>query len=862
MDHEGEEGAGAEPVDVLEEAQLARLEAAGAPPRLPKQYRHLWLAHAEVPEATFALVSGKLYLVKRESDLATYGKLVTLRLDEESQELVGDCCAPGCGKPTRLTQKPSGVNDAREFKWGNFLSHLDHMHPYYLTHDRYTKGFKQSAERVAGSGSGSGGGKRARDDNGEGVPGRVWEAKEKTELIEWAAKVCVMDARPLALWEGPGMRGFLNHYNFPFFGRTAVNDAIKRRYKEWVTDKIESKIGGWKKPFEVVAGGKKWHFNLPLSFSMDGWVGMNDKYYMSMILHGRQVWQGMLNREQQVIAVQHWLPEEEKGGEGGQEGAAKAPAYTAADLAIQVNRRLTDVKLTPEGIFAVQADNEATNSKFTRTFPFDHTYFLGCAQHSQDLMVHDLMDNIHFREAVEASDKMAVFIRGSEKRMTELVNAQLALGVAKHKTLLPCTPAPTRFLDNIYTQARTLALMDAYEGLYKATNKDSQTIFDSGNKTTYVTLYANLIKVVAIMKSFAPIGKVLTKLSPALGSDQDYTISLQIPLFDAIENAVKEAEKAEPPPSDEFSSILDDLLRSAYARLAPTRFWKNAPQGTDLPEAQTKAYKTLVKRDELCQAGAALDPTTFESFFHNEGDLELTRNFFITNIIKPYSKLVDEGGAAAASGEAVIPETKRKLNLEITAVLAEAKPAGSRLSDEAWKKELERRVKNIKDGYDVGMDDALEAEMTVGSHDTLVAKLVEEMQFLEREHEKARTPGTKDEWKRIYGGPFDQGKLNRKRYWVQRRTEMPVLYCMAMIILPIPFASTSNERVHSVLGRILSKFRCSMNSETLEENLLGYYCLREEGKKATLDERVRQKMSDRQVTTLEALDLEDLKDIF
>ena len=67
---------------------------------------------------------------------------------------------------------------------------------------------------------------------------------------------------------------------------------------------------------------------------------------------------------------------------------------------------------------------------------------------------------------------------------------------------------------------------------------------------------------------------------------------------------------------------------------------------------------------------------------------------------------------------------------------------------------------------------------------------------------------------------------------------------------------------YSVLGRILSKFRCSMNSETLEENLLGYYCLREEGKKATLDERVRQKMSDRQVTTLEALDLEDLKDIF
>ena len=68
MDREGEEGAGTEPVDALEAVQLARLEAAGPPARLPNHLRNLWLAHAGVLEPSLGLVGGKLYLVKRASD--------------------------------------------------------------------------------------------------------------------------------------------------------------------------------------------------------------------------------------------------------------------------------------------------------------------------------------------------------------------------------------------------------------------------------------------------------------------------------------------------------------------------------------------------------------------------------------------------------------------------------------------------------------------------------------------------------------------------------------------------------------------------------------------------------------------------
>ena len=147
------------------------------------------------------------------------------------------------------------------------------------------------------------------------------------------------------------------------------------------------------------------------------------------------------------------------------------------------------------------------------------------------------------------------------------------------------------------------------------------------------------------------------------------------------------------------------------------------------------------------------------------------------------------------------------------------------------------------------------------SEEALVTQLETEMETLTREHERARD-STKGEWKTRYGAPVDTGNVNRKLYWKHRRDEMPVLYCLAMTLLPTPFSSTSNERVHSVPGRILSKFRCRMTSTTLEESMLGYAWLRDEAKRVTEDERVRQKMSDRQVTTLEALELDDLDDVF
>jgi hypothetical protein len=293
-------------------------------------------------------------------------------------------------------------------------------------------------------------------------------------------------------------------------------------------------------------------------------------------------------------------------------------------------------------------------------------------------------------------------------------------------------------------------------------------------------------------------------------------------------------------------------------------YWKadDAPEGLEPPGETSLARKNAQARDSLCFDAAALDPATFESFFLGGGDLNLARNYYIVNIIKRYAKVVSEGGAAVEEEEEEIPETTRQLNAAVKKILAEEKPLGSKVSDEAWQQDKERRAQKERDKHSNGMNNPLALEQTTGPFDALVTQLTVEMEILTREHERARDATTKGEWRTRYGAPFDTGNVNRKLYWKQRRDEMPVLFCMAMTLLPIPFASTSNERVHSVLGRILSKFRCSMTSTTLEESMLGYAWLRDEVKRVSEDERVKQKMSDRQVTTLEALELDDLDDVF
>jgi len=181
-----------------------------------------------------------------------------------------------------LKGPPGGRWQPSELKWGNFLSHLEHVrHPHYLTHEKCSSKALKLAPTAGGSGSesGSGGG---NEGGGGVVSGREWTAREKTELIEWAAKVfCHGCAAHGLVGDGVGMRGLFCKplASFPTFLLALSTMPGSASYKAWVTDKITAKVEAWQEPHSPWwRGGEKYPFKLSLSFSMDAWVGMNGKY--------------------------------------------------------------------------------------------------------------------------------------------------------------------------------------------------------------------------------------------------------------------------------------------------------------------------------------------------------------------------------------------------------------------------------------------------------------------------------------------------------------------------------------------------------------------------------------------------------
>ena len=75
----------------------------------------------------------------------------------------------------------------------------------------------------------------------------------------------------------------------------------------------------------------------------------------------------------------------------------------------------------------------------------------------------------------------------------------------------------------------------------------------------------------------------------------------------------------------------------------------------------------------------------------------------------------------------------------------------------------------------------------------------------------------------VFGDPFDN-KVNYARYgfWIEHQEEFPLLYFLATMVLGVPATSTECERLHSVTGRILARFRKCMKPEQTERLTMAY----------------------------------------
>ena len=85
------------------------------------------------------------------------------------------------------------------------------------------------------------------------------------------------------------------------------------------------------------------------------------------------------------------------------------------------------------------------------------------------------------------------------------------------------------------------------------------------------------------------------------------------------------------------------------------------------------------------------------------------------------------------------------------------------------------------------------------------------------------------DFKSPFRDPLGREVDARYEFWPQRKKQWPLLYYCATQVLASSKASTcSNERSHSVSGRICTKLRGALLPNTVEQLTLAYHYIRRE----------------------------------
>ena len=79
-----------------------------------------------------------------------------------------------------------------------------------------------------------------------------------------------------------------------------------------------------------------------------------------------------------------------------------------------------------------------------------------------------------------------------------------------------------------------------------------------------------------------------------------------------------------------------------------------------------------------------------------------------------------------------------------------------------------------------------------------------------------------------YGSSLGPKVRTRYEFWPSKRKVWPLLfYCVCQLLAGTKASSCSNERLHSVSGRICSKLRNKLKPDNVEKLTLAYYYVRE-----------------------------------
>jgi hypothetical protein len=359
--------------------------------------------------------------------------------------------------------------------------------------------------------------------------------------------------------------------------------------------------------------------------------------------------------------------------------------------------------------------------------------------------------------------------------------------------------------------------------------------------------YAKVLVSIPTMEGVNRLGKYFLGVIDRLGSDNAYTSSVTQEaarhLFQACEQ-----EKADHPT---MANICDSLQNSILARCAShataTVLLQGRPHLKAPPFMQDGPAKAeRLAKDAHEHACYVLDPANFFSVLMRGGDAALqdAEAYFYQKVLVSDATIL---GAPQQAAMPHAPDSLADLKAKIQAIKDMAKPAVME-SEEYFEKYKKQQVAQIKAAfknkdalrqYEAGEEEAAGGG---GDHDpfglmldALRKELQEFKEFLGTQTQifMQRVAGGAQWDGGAYGLPLQSKKVDaRYEFWPSRKKQWPLLYYCATQLLAGSKASTcSNERMHSVSGRIFSKLRASLLPSSVERLTLGYYYIRKEVEK-------------------------------
>jgi len=753
----------------------------------------------------------------------TYGSLLNLlpQSVDEPNEIWMSCAVPKCDYKLKVFTLTSPRN------LGNWIKHSQTHHPYLLT-DEDRKDVVRTDQSTS---------KRPRTEN---------DAVTKEQQVS-QVKLVVTAGLPLSFVEHPAFRQYNKDHD--------IQTTLSRRTAARITQELEDKEVViprrviLTKVFEqetLTHGAVYMNVCGKISASVDGWTSMGGQMLDSLSLTVPYVTEpgiGPFAKSSQLrprvvwLGLYHLLPGNLKDYEADDD--IPAGKYYSADVrAEQFQKWLNEItygegkRLSCANLLHINSDTTSVQPAFVGLLPhcggiqrlqrdrnaplMSGPFFMECNQHVSNLCASDLLKDNTFKTVHTAVNNLSVFLRGSDKRIETLFDAEKELGWETLKK--PITYPITRFNYAILQIKRLLELIDPMQYM----NNNQMFGTDVETSLTFNSLYAQFKAYSAQAESIVQLFEPQLKHSAAMGSASAYTTSLAQVYFCKLRDHADELILK--PEGIRIKSTITTYLCSLYDRLASVAAIKKALDAQKLPDgcayndpAKYAAFKVSIKhhrkvyRDDIVNAAALLDPSVFQkygSYSHNRSEAMTFMVRLIKGCIVQEEHIEIELSDSEDSEDDDLHAVKKKRTLKRDYNKSKREIENEtkkdwRMDDDEFEIEKNKRLSELRKEY--------VAKGLVLPNDTPVATRTEartvdesdihmmidsQLQVYTDLHASLVSKDSK-----IFGDPFEE-KKERYEFWPKYGSRFPALYFCAKIVLGTTLSAMENERFHSAAAYI------------------------------------------------------------